>query len=81
MGLVILHCTVHGMWSPLMLVSDKLSVTFSGLAEDMYKPDVYRRTRGFLLPGVPEGFSQDYRDGQYMLLAQVDLAHFLHPPE
>ena len=44
MGLVILHCAVHGTWSPLMLVSDKLSVTFSGLAEDMYKPDVQKNT-------------------------------------
>lgn len=53
MGLVILHCVVRGTWSPLMLMSDKLSVTFSGLAEDMYKPDMYkpdmyRRTQGFI---------------------------------
>lgn len=47
MGLVILHCMVWDTWSPLMLVSDNLSVTFLGLAGDIYKPDTYRRTQGF----------------------------------
>lgn len=34
-----------------------------------------------LLPGVPEGISRAYRDGQQMLLARMDSACSLHPPE
>lgn len=43
------RCTkgVCSTWSPLIPVSDNLSVSFPVLAEHMYKPDMYRRTCGF----------------------------------